>query len=400
MRPLKILFAASLFAIPGIAQRTSTPAAPAPIITAYVFPQNAALLPGTVDAQSLTRINYAFSNIDNGRIVEGFSHDAENYAFLNKLKAQNPSLTVLTSVGGWLWSGHFSDVSLTADSRRVFIDSVMDFLHKYQLDGLDIDWEYPGMEGATKNFRPEDKENFTALVKELRERFEAETHRTHKHLYLTMAAGSGSDFIAHTEMDKVARYLDDVNLMCYDYHEPREDGGTNITGHNSPLYANPADPRKASSDASLQEFLAAGVPANKLVLGLAFYGHTWGGVAATNHGLFQNGKAVPHAYNSYGNIQATVLSKPGGTAVRYWDDASQVPYVYDPESQIFISYEDPQSMTLKAQYILDHHIAGAMFWDYESDPTGSLLKAINDAFHAPQAHKAAHSSAAKGQAHP
>jgi chitinase len=379
MRLLPALSAALLLAVPALAQKPTTP-----VITGYVFPQDNVLQPGSVDAQSLTRINYAFANIDNGRIVEGFSHDRENYAYLNHLKQQNPSLTILVSVGGWLWSGHFSDMSLTAESRRVFIDSVMDFLNRYQLDGLDIDWEYPGMEGATKAFRPEDKQNFTSLIHELRERFEAQTRHTHKHLYLTIAAGSSTDFIEHTEMDKISHDLDDVNLMCYDYHEPPEQG-SNLTGHNSPLYANPGDPRKASSDASIQAFEAAGVPASKLVLGLAFYGHAWGGVSDTNHGLFQTGSAVHNAYHSYGNIQATVLNKPNSKAVRYWDEASQVPYIYDPDGQVFISYEDPQSMTLKAQYILDRHLAGAMFWDYESDPTGALLKSINDTFHSPSA---------------
>jgi chitinase len=388
MRLLSFL-SASLLAVSAFAQKPVSSAAATPIITAYVFPQENVLTPGSVDAQSLTRINYAFANIEKGRIVEGFPHDAENYAFLNRLKAQNPSLTVLVSVGGWLWSNQFSDMCLTAETRRVFIDSVMDFLSRYKLDGLDIDWEYPGMEGATKAFRPEDKENFTALLKELRVRFEAETRRTHKHLYLTIAAGSGSDFIAHTEMDKISHSLDDVNLMCYDYYEPSEEG--NLSGHHSPLYPNPADPRKVSDDRSIQEFLDAGVPASKLVLGVPFYGHAWGKVAATNHGLFQTGKAVHGPYNSYGNIQANFLSKPGSKAVRYWDDAAQVPYVYDPESQIFISYEDPQSIALKSRYVLDHHLAGIMFWDYESDPTGALLKAINDTFHAPSA---------KGPTHP
>ena len=392
---LTTLLPAALLAIPAFAQHQPA----TPVITAYVFPQQALIQSGTIDAQSLTRINYAFANIANGRIVEGFSHDAENYAYLNHLKAQNPSLTVLVSVGGWEWSNNFSDMVLTPDTRRAFIDSVIDFLARYQLDGLDIDWEYPGMEGATKAFRPEDKQNFTSLLKELRSRFEAQTLHTHKHLYLTIAAGSGSDFIAHTEMDKLSLYLDDVNLMCYDYNEPSESG--NLTGHNSPLYANPSDPRKVASDTSIQEFEAAGVPASKLVLGLAFYGHTWGSVPATNHGLFQQGKAVPHAYNSYGNIKATLLNKPGSKATRYWDEDAKVPYIYDPESQIFLSYEDPQSMAIKSKYVLDHHLAGVMFWDYESDPTGALLKSINDTFAATQAQaNPTHATPAKGPSQP
>ncbi|HTJ29702.1 MAG TPA: glycoside hydrolase family 18 protein, partial [Acidobacteriaceae bacterium] len=292
-------------------------------------------------------------------------------------KAQNPSLTVLVSVGGWLWSGNFSEMCLTAESRRVFIDSVMAFLDRYKLDGLDIDWEYPGLEGATKNFRPEDKENFTALVKELRERFEAKTRTTHRHLILTMAAGSSTEFLTHTEMDKVARYMDDVNLMAYDYYEPSESGGVNLTGHHAPLYANPADPKKASTDESIREFLQAGVPADKIVLGVPFYGHTWGHVAATNHGLYQKGQMIPHVYSSYGSLAAQ-LKEPNSKAIRYWDDAASVPYIYNAEAQTFTSYEDPQSIKIKCRYVLDHHLAGVMFWDYESDPTGALLHAVDE----------------------
>ena len=169
-------------------------------IVAYVFPQNNALQSGDIDAKSLTRVNYAFANIDGGRIVTGFANDKQNFAFLNSLKQQNPSLTVLVSVGGWLWSTNFSDVSLTPQSRATFIASVMEFLKQYNLDGLDIDWEYPGMPGSGHPFRPEDKQNFTSLLKELRTRFNAETAQTHKKLYLTIAAGSSDEFIAHTEM--------------------------------------------------------------------------------------------------------------------------------------------------------------------------------------------------------
>src|SRR5580693_4512777 len=111
---------------------------PVPVVAAYVFPQDAALLPVQIDAGSLTRVNYAFANIKDGRIVAGFAHDSDNYAFLTGLKKQNRTLTVLVSVGGWLWSANFSDVSLTPASRRLFIQSVMDFLGRYDLDGLDI----------------------------------------------------------------------------------------------------------------------------------------------------------------------------------------------------------------------------------------------------------------------
>lgn len=383
MRSFTIISVVSLLAAATAVQPPAgaAPREPEPIIAAYVFPQDKALQPGDIDAKSLTRINYAFANIDKGRIVTGFAHDAENYAYLNQIKAQNPSLVVLVSVGGWLWSKNFSDVCLTANSRRIFIDSVMEFLNRYHLDGLDIDWEYPGLVGDGNVFRPEDKENFTAVLKELRERFDAQTRTTHRHLYLTIAAGSSTEFLDHTEMDKVSRYVDTVNLMAYDYYEPDND---KITGHHAPLFTNPADPKKVSADQSVLEFERAGVPADKLVLGMPFYGHTWGHVPPANHGLYQRGDQIPNAYSSYSNIQSIMARQPSGKTVRYWDDVASVPYIYDAETQTFISYEDPQSIKLKCRYVLDHHLAGVMFWDYESDPTGTLLKAVDESLQTPK----------------
>src|SRR5246127_5238591 len=136
-------------------------------VTGYVFTRGAALTPGQVDAKYLTRINYAFANIKDGRMVLGAPADVQNFAQLTALRNSNPRLTVLVSVGGWLWSTNFSDMVLTAASRRVFEDSVMEFLTQYDLDGLDIDWEYPGMPGAGHPFRPQDKQNFTSLLREL-----------------------------------------------------------------------------------------------------------------------------------------------------------------------------------------------------------------------------------------
>ena len=205
-------------------------------VTGYVFARGNALTPGQVDAKYLTRINYAFANIKDGRMVLGAPTDAQNFAQLTALRTANPRLTVLVSAGGWLWSQNFSDMALTAQTRRVFEDSVMEFLAQYDLDGLDIDWEYPGLPGAGHPYRAEDKQNFTALLKELRSRFDAESKRTGRRLYLTIAMGAGDDVLAHTEMRKVARYVDTVNLMTYDYYEA---GSDPTTGHHAPLFADP-----------------------------------------------------------------------------------------------------------------------------------------------------------------
>ncbi len=344
-------------------------------IVAYVFPQNTVLQAGQIDAGRLTRINYAFANIVNGRMVTGFAHDEENLAYLESLKQQNPSLTVLVSVGGWLWSTNFSDVSLTPESRAVFIASVMEFRARYKVDGLDIDWEYPGMPGAGHPFRPEDKQNFTLLLKELRARFTKETARTHKRLYLTIAAGSSDEFLAHTEIAKVQQYLDTVNLMAYDYYEAGSDA---ITGNHAPLFTDPADPKKASADASVRAFEKAGVPASKIVLGMPFYGRTWGQVANVNHGLFQAGKVAPNTNGTYAAITQSMLNQG---YVRYWDKKASVPYLYNPQTQIFVSYEDPESIAAKCRYVVTRDLGGVMFWEYSNDPSGTLLRAVYDSLH-------------------
>src|ERR1700722_4770409 len=243
-----ILRSACLFALACFCLSSALCAETAgPVIVAYVFPQDNPLRDGEVAAQKMTRINYAFANIQGGLIVNGFSHDDQNFASLVALKQQNPSLTVLVSVGGWLWSGGFSDMALTKGSRAAFIASVVEFVGHHQLDGLDIDWEFPGLPGATNNFRPEDKQNYTLLLKELRARFNHLEKDLHRRLYLTIATGASTEFLEHTEMDKVAKYVDTVNLMAYDYYEPDSDA---ITGHHAPLYTNPADPKKVSDDKS------------------------------------------------------------------------------------------------------------------------------------------------------
>jgi chitinase len=250
---------------------------------------------------------------------------------------------------------------------------VIAFIEKYNLDGLDIDWEYPGQVGAGNRFRPEDKQNYTAVLKELRQRFDREEKTLHRPLYLSIATGSDMDFLEHTEMREVQKYVDTVNLMAYDYYEP---GSELTTGLNAPLFTDPSDPKHVSADASIRAYEQAGVPAEKIVLGVPFYGHEWGQVPGDNHGLFQPGKPVPNAYTNYANISTNMLKANSGF-VRYWDSDSGVPYLYNASTQVFVSYDDPQSMALKSKYALDHKLGGIMFWDYESDPSGALLDAVD-----------------------
>ena len=347
---------------------------PGPAVITYLFPRDHVIQPGEIAARKLTRINYAFANIKDGQIAMVSPADDPNLTTLVALKKGNPSLQIVVSVGGWLWSGNFSDAVLTPESRSRFIESVVALIQHYNLDGLDIDWEFPGEVGAGNRFRPEDGHNFTLVLSELRKRFDREQRSLGHPLLLSIAAGANEDYLQHTEMRQDARLLDTVNLMAYDYYEPGDEG---TTGNHAPLYTDPTDPRKVSADSSVRLYIQAGVPARKIVLGVPFYGHTWGNVAATNHGLFQTGSAVPNASARFNDIGA--LLQQGFT--RYWDASSSVPYLYNPEKQQFISYEDPQSLALKCAYIQRMHLGGVMFWEYNADPSGSLLDAIDRAFH-------------------
>ncbi|HEY0162594.1 MAG TPA: glycoside hydrolase family 18 protein [Edaphobacter sp.] len=337
-------------------------------IIGYVFPQDRVLAASEIEARRLTRVNYAFANIKGGEIVEGFSHDAENFVILNTLKRTNPALKILVSVGGWTWSGGFSDAALTPRARARFIDSAVRFIERHHLDGLDIDWEYPGQVGNGNTFRPEDKQNYTLLLRDLRLRFDREQTRLGRRLYTSIATGASTKFLDHTEMAKVAHYVDTVNLMTYDYYV-----GGPATGHDAPLFHNPGDPKNVSSDRSVTEYLAAGVPASKIVLGVPFYGRSWGEVADKNHGLFQPGKPARGFHFSYPELPNLLAT--GFT--RYWDEDACAPYLYNPQTKIFVTYEDPQSLSAKSRYVHANHLAGIMFWEYFNDSTGILLEAVH-----------------------
>jgi chitinase len=365
-----LFFAPALISEPSAAAPSARPDSMTDTreIIAYVFPQDRVLSPEEINGRRLTRINYAFANIKNGEIVEGFSHDAENFAVLNTLKHSNPALRILISVGGWTWSGAFSDVSLTPQSRARFISSAVRFVERYKLDGVDVDWEYPGQSGNGNIFRPEDKKNFTLLLAELRQRFDQEQTRLHRRLYTSIATGASTKFLEHTEMDKVQHYVDTVNLMTYDFYV-----GGPATGHDAPLFHNPADPKNVSADRSVNEYLQAGVPARKLVLGAPFYGRSWGEVANKNNGLFQPGKAARGVHFSYPDLPNLLATG----FVRHWDSEASVPYLYNPHTRVFVTYEDPQSLAAKCRYVTEHHLAGIMFWEYSNDSTGILLQAVH-----------------------
>jgi chitinase len=373
LRRAIVCLAAALCTV-AVSARPAPRAANGKVIIGYVFARDGVLDPATIAADKLTHINYAFANIRDGKVVEGFPHDAENFRVLAGLRRDHPGLKLLVSVGGWTWSGGFSDAVLTPERRDAFVRSAVDFVRRHDLDGFDVDWEYPGLPGYGNPHRPEDKEHFTALMADLRAALDREGRARGRKYLLTFAAGAFSDYLEHTEMGKVQASVDFVNLMTYDFRVPEADP---IAGHHANLFENPADPDHQSADRVVKAFLAAGVPAGKLVLGVPFYGRAWAEVAADRQGLYQPGKPPATALDAgYGNLAASVIGKNG--FVRFWDEQAQAPYLWNAGQRTFITYDDPESLRIKARYIGEHGLAGAMFWQYYDDPSGALLDALHE----------------------
>lgn len=367
MKRLVVLFLVMVMILPNICKADKQNKA----VIAYVFVTDRLVDPDAIDAERLTHINYAFADIRDGVIAEGFKHDAENFKLLNSLKTKNPELKILVSIGGWTWSGNFSDMVLTAKSRKKFIDSTIEFAKKHELDGIDIDWEYPGLVGIGNTYRTEDKENFVLFLKELREALNKLGKENGKYYLETIAAGAFDEFIEVNDMGAASKYLDYVNLMTYDFCEAEVDS---MSSHHTCLYTNPKAPKTYSADHAVKIFHEAGVPYEKIVLGCAFYGRAWGNVDAENGGLFQIGEPVK-IWASYQMIRTKYEQDKNWT--RYWDDVAKAPYFYNKEKKIFITYDDTESIQLKCDYINENKLGGVMFWEYHGDYNNEMLKVMS-----------------------
>jgi chitinase len=324
-----------------------------------------------IDAKKLTHINYAFVNVqDSLAVLTNLNTDSTNFRKLNGLKRINPELKIVISIGGWAWSENFSDAVLTESSRKKFAVSSVDIVRQFDLDGVDIDWEYPGMRGEEGNiFRPEDKQHFTLMFKAIREELDKLALEKGRRYLLTAAVGGSKSFIEHTEMDKVSPYMDYILIMTYDY------GGKNGTvGHHTNLYADDADSTISSADRSVRNFIAAGVPAGKIGIGAAFYGKGWEAESAEGNGLGQKRmKAVPGS--GYTKIRDTLINRNGYT--KYYDKKARASYLFNPATKVLITYDDEKSIKAKCKYVKKNKLAGIFFWEYFSDPKGYLLKEIN-----------------------
>ncbi len=366
--------------------------------------------PADMPLEKITHVNYAFADIgSDGRIKIGDPYAAieklypgdswdQPYAgtynqLNNVLREQHPHIKTLISVGGWTWSGRFSDVALTEASRTLFAESCVEFIRTYNFDGVDLDWEYPVEGGLPSNTRrPEDGVNYTLLLEEIRRQLDLAANEDGRPYLLTIASPAGWDKVRHLEIDRLSEILDFINIMTYDF---RGAWDLTTTAHHANMFENPDDPSDANNVSSrynvdwvVDEFLAQGASPEKIVLGIPFYGRAWGGVSDPlgNGGLFQPGSLVPPGtwddwssgatgVNDFFDIEDLIAS---GAYTRYWDEVAKVPYLYSPSMHQghFISYEDAQSLTYKIDYLLERELGGVMFWEITADRNDTLLDVI------------------------
>lgn len=329
-------------------------------------------------------------------------------------KRDYPHVRMMMSVGGWSQSANFVEAAATPAARKAFSDSAIELMRQYEFDGIDLDWEYPTFERAPdKNDNPNDqgnprataadKENFTLLLRDLRAALDVAGAEDGVHYELTVAVGAGIDKIEQTEVDKYHQYVDFINLMTYDFHGAWE----TITGHQSQLYGrtdeyNPYDEvvTQYSVDQAVKHFMDRGVPSDKLVVGVPYYTRGWKGVqheevvpglpglyaevipnsfgygGAT--GIFDGG--VPAGNNPYYYIVETLEKDPAFT--KYWDPYAQVPYLYSESKGEFYTYDDPQSIGIKLDYINTNDLGGTIIWEATCERQGDpvLTKQIYEAF--------------------
>ncbi|MFC4526606.1 glycoside hydrolase family 18 protein [Dyella halodurans] len=324
-----------------------------------------------ISAGKLDVINYAFARLDaKGNVVLPSPTVDQTLASFTGLRKISPNLKIIVSIGGW-GADHFSDTALTEASRQRMADSAAALVEKYDVDGIDLDWEYPTLPGAGIDHRPEDKRNFSLLLETLRARLDKlGAAHAGRHYLLSIAAADG-EFVQGIELERVSRSLDWINLMTYDFHNSL----TPTTGHHAGLHLSklaPADDR--AGDKAVEQFLAAGVPANKLNLGAAFYGRAFTGVNPQDNGLYQK-------YDKYlgdpswRELVADYIDKHG--YVRHWDEQAQAPYLWNAATKTFVSYEDPQSLRAKAAFIKAKGLGGVMYWEHSLDRNEELLDVLD-----------------------
>ena len=350
----------------------------------------------TSGAAELTEINYAFGRVADNQCQIPDTETALNHSYsaaesvdgtadpagdrqlrgtfhqMQELKQKYPALKIVISFGGWGQSDGFSG-AVQPEHLKEFVRGCVETFIQGRFasgieapgifDGIDIDWEYP-VEGGVTPGHAEDTANFTAMAEEFRRQLDA----VHPGLLLTAALPAPAELYKNFELKKIAASMDYLSIMAYDLHWDSEP----MTFLHSPLFHDPPDPSKPpadtrSGDYAVRGFLAAGVPAGKIILGVPFYGKGWTGVQDVNHGLYQSASGPATSGGSYRELKALT-----GVVDRKYNKKAATCSVWSNNN--FWSYDCPEAMRKKMSYIRKQHLGGVMFWELSHDtPDGELL---------------------------
>jgi len=280
-----------------------------------------------------------------------------------ELKQNHSKLNILISFGGGGQDQFFAPLTSNPNNRKTFIANVILWLRKYNLDGLDFDWEFPT--GAAAN-------NYASLFAETRTAINAEHASSGKPaLILSVASYGDKQDLGSWPIAQMAQSLDWFNMMTYEEHGPWDD--STPTGINAPINSNDG----YDLTDCVNGYLSAGVPASKLLLGAPTFAHSWKlknpsqtYIGAPGAGPGPAGPCTTSAgYLAYWEVE-TLISK-GATVV--WDTTSQTPYCYLGSE--WVSYDNPRSFAAKAQLVKSKNLRGIFVWDIDEDDKNVLIDA-------------------------
>jgi len=333
INPLKLITlgftAIALLLMTGSPQRSCAQGKNKKVVIAYVTSWSTVM----PDPTYLTHINYAFGHVNDN--FDGVRIDNEaRLKSIIELKKAHPHLKVLLSIGGW-GSGRFSEMAADVVNREKFAKDCERVVKEFKLDGIDIDWEYPTNSSAGISAAESDTENFTLLMRDIRKTIGRKK-------LLTLASVSSGQYIA---FDQIKNDVDFVNIMTYDSGNPPY--------HHASLHRSPLSGRTTCAEA-VKAHIAAGMPAEKLVLGIPFYGR---GNKTDIKGFID--------YKDLLNLQGFEQK---------WDNEAKAHYLVNAQGELVLTFETPESIALKCDYVYAQGLLGAMYWEYAGDTEGGVLR--------------------------
>ncbi len=319
------------------------------------------------DAKKLTGINLAFGELHNDGSVT-CNGCKEKIEMIPQIRQWNDKLRIVLSMVQ-ADRDAFTVCCATEEMREKTAAALAETAKKYDLDGIDLDWEYPCVPSNNSVVSPNDKHNFTLLCEAIRRHLNALEGKR----YLTIASGADVFYVNCVELPELMEYLDYINVMTYDL----KCGFHALAGHHTSLFSKNGDVFMNSCAQALELFAAHGVSRDRLLMGAAFYSRKWTNLPDNeNHGLLVLCPTGGGYGPDYDILVDKYINQNG--FVEYWDEEAQAPYLFDGST--FLSYDNARSLKAKAEYVKENGYGGVFYWEHKCDKTRELLNALYESF--------------------